>query len=141
MAFVKLICAILVVMKKAIEIGNRLKALRGNISQRDMAKKIGIPFRSYQYYEYGDREPPTDVLIKILKVFRVTTDWILTGKQSTGYVHITDIPEKKEVTQMIRQLERIYSDGDKVKIDALKAQLKAFDPGEKKPAKSSKKTR
>lgn len=33
---------------------------------------------------------------------------------------------------MIKQIARIYNEGDKVKLEAIKAQLKAFDPGEKK---------
>ena len=106
-----------------------------------MAQRIGIPFRSYQYYEYGDREPPTDVLTRISNEFGVSTDWILTGKQRGEGVNIADAPKKQEVANMMRQLERIYNEGDKVKIKALKAQLKAFDPGEKKTAKSSKKSR
>jgi len=66
-------------MKKYLDIGNRLKKIRGSLSQKDFALKAGIPFRSYQRYEAGERMPPPDVLPLLAQIGNTTTDWILEG--------------------------------------------------------------
>lgn len=47
------------------------------LSQRQLAEKIGIPYQSYQTYEYGSSVPSANVAIKIAKAFSVTTDYVL----------------------------------------------------------------
>lgn len=66
-------------MKKYSDIGKRLKKLRGRLSQREFAKKIGLPHKTYQRYEYGEGVPKVDTLEKIAKKESVTVDWLLTG--------------------------------------------------------------
>ncbi|MFH2013134.1 MAG: LexA family transcriptional regulator [Pseudomonadota bacterium] len=70
-------------MRKYIEIGNRLKKLRGDVSQKEFAKKIGVSYPSYQRYEYGERIPPGPILSKIADTFYVSTDYILTGSEES----------------------------------------------------------
>lgn len=66
----------------------RLKFLRINaeLSQSTVAKFIGIGERTYQRYEYGERLPTSDVLIKLAKYFEVSVDYLL---------GLTDNPEIK----------------------------------------------
>jgi transcriptional regulator with XRE-family HTH domain len=66
--------------KKYIEIGKRLKELRGSISQTLMGKKFNMPLRTYQSYEYGQRVPPSYILSDIAKEYNTTVEWILTGE-------------------------------------------------------------
>lgn len=66
-------------MTEFTEIASRLKALRGHLSQKDFSEKIGVPFRTYQYYESGIRAPKGKVLAQIAERCGVTVDWILTG--------------------------------------------------------------
>lgn len=44
------------------------------LSQQAAAALIGIPFRSYQSYEYGNREPSVSRAIKIAKFYGVAVE-------------------------------------------------------------------
>ncbi len=61
-------------------IAARLRELRGDSSQGDFAARIGIPFRTYQRYESGERMPKTDALERIARVTGRSAEWILTGE-------------------------------------------------------------
>lgn len=70
---------------KSLDIGERLRILRGSKSQVETAKLIGVPIRTYQRYESGERLPPSNVVMKIARAFDEAADWILTGnKDVTG---------------------------------------------------------
>lgn len=57
----------------------RLKKLQlaHHMQQKDMAEKIGVPLRTYQRYEYGEREPLVKVLIGLANCFDVSVDYLL----------------------------------------------------------------
>ena len=57
----------------------RLKELReeNNISQAEIAEVLHIRQNTYSQYETGKRQLPIDVLIKLAKYYKVTTDYIL----------------------------------------------------------------
>lgn len=48
---------------------NKLKAARLNagLTQKQAAERCGVPFRTYQNWEYGTRKPPEYVLAAILE--------------------------------------------------------------------------
>lgn len=69
----------MVAMEKYIEIGNRLRQLRASLSQKEFAASIGVPFRTYQRYESGERLPKGDALQRIALVCAVPIEWIMTG--------------------------------------------------------------
>ena len=50
-----------------IEIGQRIKLLRGNMSQAEFANKLGITKSSLAMYERGERIPRDEVKIRISK--------------------------------------------------------------------------
>lgn len=56
-----------------------LKELRKKkgVSQEDAAKALGITLRTYQNYEYGQREPNIRMILKLSDYFDVTTDYLL----------------------------------------------------------------
>ena len=76
--------------KKYVQVGERLRELRGKISQEEFAKKISIPFRTYQRYEVGERIPHPHVLTRIAEIFDTTTDWILTGNLNIEKARMTE---------------------------------------------------
>ena len=47
-----------------------------NLSQAAVAKELGIGARTYQYYEYGEREPQLSTLIRIADFYGVTLDYL-----------------------------------------------------------------
>lgn len=48
-----------------------------NLSQKDIANKIDISLRNYQYYESGNRIPPIDKLIIMADLFDVSIDYLV----------------------------------------------------------------
>jgi len=56
---------------------NIYKKLRGDRSQEEVAKQIGISQRTYSHYENGKREPDHKTLITIADFFDVTIDYLL----------------------------------------------------------------
>ena len=61
----------------------RLKTLRkqANLTQKEMAEKMGISQPAYGDWERGVKKPSHENLIKIAKFYGVTTDYLLEGKK------------------------------------------------------------
>lgn len=59
--------------------GKRLKILREQRSmlQAELADILGLAPSTVSMYERGERDPDTNALIKIAKLFNVTTDFLL----------------------------------------------------------------
>lgn len=55
---------------------NELK-LSKNVLQKDIASSVGLSLRSYQRYEYGEREPTSSVLIALADYFDVSLDYLV----------------------------------------------------------------
>ena len=63
----------------------RIRALREDKdwTQTDMAKKLNCSQQVYSNYELGQRDIPTDILIKLAKIHPVSVDYILGLKDKT----------------------------------------------------------
>lgn len=59
--------------------GNRLKTLRikKKLTQQQLADLLGLTKSVISAYENGLRYPAYDVLIKIARIFKVSTDYLL----------------------------------------------------------------
>lgn len=57
----------------------RLRDLREDrdLSQQDIATYLGMKQPQYSRYERGLRDIPTDILIKLAKLYKTSTDYIL----------------------------------------------------------------
>ena len=75
-------------------ISEKLKALRTakKMSQKDLADKVGVAKSVVSFYESGDRFPSYDVLIKISRIFNVTTDYLL-GVERERMLDVSDLSE------------------------------------------------
>ncbi|MFI8626366.1 helix-turn-helix domain-containing protein [Bacillus altitudinis] len=64
-------------------LGDRLRSLREkhNLTQEQIAKKIGISRGTYAHYEINKLRPDYETLIKITDIFNVSLDFLLTGKE------------------------------------------------------------
>lgn len=75
-------------------IGSKIKQLRGqkNISQIDLAKQLGVSKSVISSYENEIHLPPYDILIKMARLFGVSTDYLLgsTGNHSINVDGLTD---------------------------------------------------
>lgn len=58
---------------------SRIRALREDkdITQKDMAQHLHCSQQVYSNYELGQRDIPTDILIKLSEFYDVSTDYIL----------------------------------------------------------------
>jgi transcriptional regulator with XRE-family HTH domain len=127
--------------KPHLKTGARLKALRGELSQPDFAKKLGIPWRSYHRYEAGERVPPLEVLNRMVELRGSSVEWILTGHNAEGSaVETKGAAPPLEIVSRYRKLHqrlwRILEEGDASKIRAIQGQLQALDPQVKKKRKT-----
>ena len=90
-------------------LGERLKALRTSkkMSQKELAERIGIAKSVISFYESGDRFPSYDVLIKIARIFNVTTDYLLDVERERT-VNVSGLSEEDiaAVTTVLDALKR-----------------------------------
>lgn len=66
----------------------RIRDLREDkeLTQKQLAAVLQCSQQVYSNYELGQRDIPTDVLIKLARFYKVSTDYIL---------GLTDLPESK----------------------------------------------
>jgi transcriptional regulator with XRE-family HTH domain len=59
-------------------LGNKIKKLRQekNLTQVELAERVGIHQKQISSYERGVNTPSTDVLIKLAEAFNVTLDYL-----------------------------------------------------------------
>lgn len=70
-----------------MSIGLNLKLLRTEkgLSQREMAEKLDINFRTYASYERNEREPSSATILKICNAFGVSSDELLKDNNSSTH--------------------------------------------------------
>ena len=77
-----------------IDLGNRIKTLRleRHMTQEQLAKQLKVTKSVVSAYEASSRCPSYEVLIRISKVFGVSTDYLLgnTGKYALDVSHLSD---------------------------------------------------
>jgi phage repressor protein C with HTH and peptisase S24 domain len=77
-------------------IGERLKQVRGAMSQDEMAKALGVHKNTVANYEKGDRVPDAEYLMKVVeKIEGVDAGWLLTGKEPARKGVRVEEPEGK----------------------------------------------
>ena len=59
--------------------GQRVQMLRdrSNMTRQALADQLGMKPQTLRHYEIGDREPGTETIIAIAKIFDVTVDWLI----------------------------------------------------------------
>lgn len=77
-----------------VDFGNTLKMLRvrEQMTQLQLAQKLGLTKSVISAYETGLRLPSYDILIHISKIFNVTTDYLLgiERKQNIDFSGLTE---------------------------------------------------
>lgn len=84
-----------------LNIGERITQLRKqfNLSQEDLAKKIGVSRTIIGNYERNTNTPSIEVLIKIAKTFNVTVDYLIGEGELSSY--------DKEVLKRIEDINKL----------------------------------
>ena len=86
-----------------VNMGEKLRSLRieKNLTQKQVADRIGLAISAVSSYESGSRYPTYDTLIKLARMFHVSTDYLL-GIADKRNKDVTGLDD--EVVGMISQL-------------------------------------
>jgi len=129
---------------KYLSIGWRIAGLRSEkkMNQTSFGKSIGLSQSAYSELEVGNKKPTMSLLLAMEYVHGVRKEWILTGdepmycsREGLGTpisIMPSDGDSDRHRKLWINKLQRIFDEGDKAKIEAIKAQLRAFDPAGRK---------
>jgi len=89
-------------------IGERIRQIRGSISQKEFAVSIGVAQNTLGNYERGGRTPNADIIIKITQNYDISFDWILLGtgpKKNTETFDLKQTATCKECQKLRKELE------------------------------------
>ena len=77
-----------------IHFTNTLKKLRNdhNMTQKDLADRLGLVKSTVAHYESGDKFPSYDSLIKIATLYNVSTDYLL-GIQKNQTINLDGLSD------------------------------------------------
>ena len=90
-----------------VEFGQKLRELRTQrqLTQKQLAELVGCQHSIISFYELGDRVPSPDVIVKLSKIFSVTSDYLL-GIERHETIDISQLTDsdKNLVRQLIHSL-------------------------------------
>lgn len=130
-------------MSKYLTIGYRIASImsKSHLTQAKFAETIGISSSFFSELKNGITKPSMPILLSIEYKYGYRWEWILTGDgEMIKDPSSTQIRESQPVYKTSNRVllywydmvVRIFEEGDKSKIEALKAQLRALDPSSKK---------
>lgn len=92
-----------------VDFGYTLKTLRiqGNMTQSQLAERLGLTKSVISAYETGVRMPSYDVLIHIARIFKVSTDYLL-GMENKQDIDLSGLTpdEIDALLQLIQAMKR-----------------------------------
>ncbi len=76
------------------DFGEMLRKLRqdAGLTQKQLADRLGISKSTVSFYEQSIRSPSSDVLLRIARVFHISTDYLLGETEKTQFIDISDLP-------------------------------------------------
>ncbi|MFQ9065108.1 MAG: helix-turn-helix domain-containing protein [Eubacterium sp.] len=95
-----------------VDFGSNLKELRlkHKMTQKELADKIGVTKSVISYYELQERSPSPEILIKLSRIFHVTTDYLL-GIEHKHTIDVSNL--SSEQLTVIEQLIKLFENDDK----------------------------
>ena len=95
-----------------VNFGNRLRDLRNskNMTQQQLAERLGLTKSVISAYETSMRYPSYDVLIHIASIFKVSTDYLL-GVERNRSIDISGLSPENErlVYQLVEALKEKHN--------------------------------
>ncbi|WP_203334325.1 helix-turn-helix domain-containing protein [Planococcus beigongshangi] len=84
-------------------LSDRLKNLRTrrNITQSDLAKRIGVARTTYAMYEQGQREPDYETLQRLADFYEVSVDYLLGRTETPNATNVDDQADKSHFISKI----------------------------------------
>lgn len=86
-----------------MNMGEKLKSLRveKKLTQKQVADRIGLAISAVSSYESGTRYPSYDVLVKLARIFHVSSDYLL-GLTDTRNIDVTGLNDNE--IELVSQL-------------------------------------
>lgn len=110
-------------------LGKRLKLLRGEVSQEEIAAKSGVSQSNLSKLELDKTLPRVDALIALADYFQVTTDWLLLGRgPGPGEQPLPAAPTASQNSPQTQKIEAIFDPDLKRMIDILKNIMESDNP-------------
>ena len=95
-----------------VNIGERLKRLRteNGLTQKQVAEQVGVAVSAISSYESSVRLPSYSVLVKLAKLYHVTSDYLL-GAEKRITLDITDLSDEDRtaVNAIVAALRQKYN--------------------------------
>lgn len=92
-----------------INMGERLKTLRTkrNWTQKQVANRLNLAISAISAYELGTRYPSYDILLKLARLYNVSTDYLI-GKDEVRNIDVSGLSEDEIniVVQMVDILRK-----------------------------------
>lgn len=92
-----------------MNMGEKLKSLRieKKLTQKQVAERIGLAISAVSSYESGSRYPSYDALVRLARIFHVSTDYLLgiTEKRNIDVTGLND-NEIEVVSQLVEMLRK-----------------------------------
>lgn len=96
-----------------VDFGENLKKLRqkAGLTQKQLAERLWISKATVSYYEQSLRCPSPEILIKLSRVFHVSTDYLLGIEDKKQTLDVTDLSEEdikllEEIITRLRNTEK-----------------------------------
>jgi len=105
------------------ELGKRIVKLRKekNLSQSDLAAKVGVSYAQIGRYETKGAQPPAEILKKIAETLDITADYLISGTKDEK---ATAALKDSELLQQFKAVDQL-NDKDKSTIkDIIDAYIK-----------------
>ena len=79
-----------------VDFGENLKTLRqkAGLTQKQLADRLWISKATVSYYEQSLRCPSPEILIKLSKIFHVSTDFLLGIEDKKQTLDVTDLSDE-----------------------------------------------
>lgn len=92
-----------------VNMGDKLRSLRieKNLTQKQVADRIGLAISAVSSYESGSRYPTYDTLIKLARMFHVSTDYLL-GIADKRNIDVTGLDDEDVglISQLVDKLRK-----------------------------------
>ncbi|SKC77489.1 helix-turn-helix domain-containing protein [Maledivibacter halophilus] len=99
-----------------MNLGSKLKHLRTSkdLTQKELANALGVSTRQIQNYEGNTQNPSKKVILKIMEIFNVSADYLLTEEEA----FIMEAKEqggsrgKERAEQIIKETTALFAGGE-----------------------------
>ena len=92
------------------KLGGSLRRFREEfkLNQREVSRALGVPYQSYQAYEYGRSVPSAEIIFKLADAYNVSADYLL-GRSDMPRPMNFDEREVKEAFAAREELRQLRS--------------------------------